>query len=136
MQLSAREGFMKRDWNIAGLAILGGALLFAIGVRYLLVPEAATLTFGVGKRPQGYELYYIIGVRNLWLGALAIAFAALREWRALALWFAIGSIVCFADAGIAARSVGGLPHIAFHAGCGLACCGLAVLSWRRAPKRE
>ena len=111
-------------------------LLAVIGVRYLLVPEAATLTFGVGKRPQGYELYYIIGVRNLWLGVLAIAFAALREWRALALWFAIGSIVCFADAWIAASSAGKLPHIAFHAGCGLACCVLALLAWRRIPKQE
>lgn len=127
---------MNRNQILAFIALLGGVLLAVIGVRYLVVPEAATLTFGVGKRPQGYEMYYIIGVRNLWLGVLAIAFAALLEWRALGLWFAIGSIVCFADAGIAASSVGGLPHIAFHAGCGLACGGLAVLAWRRAPKRE
>ena len=52
-------------------------------------------------RPLGHELYYIIGLRNVWLGLLAIAFAALREWRALALWFTFGAIVCFADASIA-----------------------------------
>lgn len=116
--------------SVAIASLLGGALLAGIGVRYLVVPEAASLSFGVGKRPQAFELYYIIGVRNMWLGGLAIGFALLREWRALALWFAIGAIVCFADAGIAASSAGRLPHIAFHAGCGLACCGLAALSWR------
>lgn len=119
----------KLGRTVAVIGVLGGALLFGIGVRYLVVPEAATLSFGVGKRPQAYELYYIIGIRNLWLGALAIGFALLREWRALALWFAIGSLVCFADAGIAASSVGRLSHIAFHTGCGLACCGLAGLAW-------
>mgnify|MGYP001461107983 CR=1 FL=1 len=123
---------MKRlDRSVVVIAALGGALLLAIGVRYLLAPEAATLSFGVGKRPQGLELYYIIGVRNIWLGGMAIVLAVWREWRALALWFAIGSIVCFADAGIAASSVGRLTHIAFHAGCGVACSALAVLVWRR-----
>ncbi len=125
---------MKRDRAVAVVSLLGGLLLAVIGVRYLLVPEAATLSFGVGKRPQGHELYYIIGLRNLWLGLLAVAFALLQEWRALALWFAFGAIVCFADAGIAASSVGGLPHIAFHAGCGLACCGLPFL--RGAARRN
>ena len=73
-------------------------LLTVIGVRYFVTPEGAARTFGVPGRPAGYELYYIIGLRNVWLGLLAVAFAALREWRALALWFAIGAIVCFADA--------------------------------------
>jgi len=110
--------------------LLGGALLAGIGIRYLFVPEAATLTFGVGKRPQGFELYYITGLRNIWLGALAVALAAWREWRALALWFGTGALVCFADAAIAASSAGRWPHIAFHAGSGIACLVLAAGAWR------
>jgi hypothetical protein len=119
----------RRERLVRVTCLLGGALLMGIGVRYLIVPEAATLSFGVGKRPQGHELYYITGLRNLWLGALAVAFAALREWRALALWFAAGAFVCFADAAIAASSAGRWTHVLFHAGCGVACVALAVGAW-------
>lgn len=110
--------------------LIGGVLLTVIGIRYLLTPESAARTFGVPGRPEGHELYYIIGLRNVWLGLLAVAFAALREWRALALWFALGAIVCFADGSIAASSTGRLPQVAFHFGCGLACIGLAAGCWR------
>lgn len=110
--------------------LVGGILLFAIGVRYMLVPEAAALTFGIPRRPQALELHYVTGLRNIWLGGLAIAFAALKEWRALALWFAFAAVVCFADAYIAASSVGGWPHIAFHAGCGVGSACLSAQSWR------
>lgn len=115
---------------VAALGFVAGVLLAVIGVRYLLTPESAARTFGIPARPAGYELYYIIGLRNVWLGLLAVAFAALREWRALALWFALGAIVCFADGSIAASSTGRLPQVAFHFGCGLACIGLAAGCWR------
>jgi hypothetical protein len=120
---------------IVALCLIGGVLLIVIGVRYFLTPEGAARTFGVPGRPAGYELYYIIGLRNVWLGLLAVAFALLREWRALALWFVMGAIVCFADASIAASSTGRLPKVAFHVGCGLACIGLAAgcsRLWKRA----
>jgi hypothetical protein len=112
------------------ISVLGGALLTFIGVRYLLVPEAAARAFGIPKRPLGHELYSIIGIRNVWLGLLAIGFALLRQWRALALWFASGALVCFADATIATRALGELPQVAFHAGCGLICLVLAPVTWR------
>jgi hypothetical protein len=117
------------------LCLVGGILLTIIGIRYFLNPEHAARMFGVPDRPKGHELYYIIGLRNVWLGLLAVAFAALREWRALMLWFALGAIVCFADAAIATSSTGRLPQIAFHVGCGLACVGLAVGSWQLARKQ-
>jgi hypothetical protein len=119
---------------LIALGLIGGVLLTVIGVRYLLTPEAAARTFGVPGRPAGYELHYIIGLRNVWLGLLALAFALLREWRALALWFALGTIVCFADGAIAATSTGRLPQVAFHIGCGLACIGLAAGCWRLAKR--
>jgi hypothetical protein len=121
---------LKRQRLIVALAIIGGVLLTIIGVRYFLTPEGAARTFGVPARPQGFELYYIIGLRNVWLGLLAVAFALLREWRALALWFALGAVVCFADASIAGSSTGRVPQVAFHAGCGLACIALAAGCWR------
>ena len=103
-------------------------LLTVIGIRYFFSPEAAARTFGVPGRPRGMSSTTSSACSNVWLGLLAVAFAVLREWRALALWFAIGAIVCFADASIAASSTGRVPQVAFHVGCGLACIGLAALA--------
>jgi hypothetical protein len=116
------------------VAVVAGTVLGVIGVRYLSVPESAARTFGVPGRPAGHELYYIIGLRNLWLAALVIGLAALRQWHGLALWFATGTLVCFADALIAANATGKLPQVAFHLGCGLACALLATMVWRRARR--
>ena len=124
-------------WVLA-VCLLGGALLTLIGIRYFLTPEGAARTFGISATPTGYEFHYIIGLRNVWLGLLAIAFAVLRDWRALTLWFGLGAIVCFADAAIAASSTGRVPQVAFHAGCGVACILLAALAgwrWRKTTDR-
>jgi len=116
------------------LCLLGGLLLAVIGIRYFLVPHSAARTFGVPARPSGFELHYIIGLRNVWLGLLAIAFAALREWRALALWFTGAVAICVADGVIVATSTGGIPQLAFHFGCAVASAVLAALCWRVAHK--
>jgi hypothetical protein len=120
----------RRHWIVLTICLLGGALLTFIGIRYFLVPQAAARTFGVPGRPAGFELHYVVGLRNVWLGLLAVAFALMREWRALALWFAGAVAVCFADALIAATSTGGRPQVAFHVGCGVASAALAILCWR------
>jgi len=114
------------------ICLLGGVLLAVIGIRFLLIPERAARTFGLLVPPAGHELYSIIGLRNAWLGLLAVGFALLRQWRALALWFALGVLVCLADASIAAGSAGRLSQVAFHVGCGLCCALLAGAAWRRA----
>src|SRR5262245_50781198 len=117
---------------LLALGLLGGLLLTVIGIRYLVVPRSAAHSFGVPAHPAGFELHYIIGLRNLWLGSLAAALALLREWRALALWFAGAVAVCLSDALIAATSTGAIPQVAFHLACGLASSALAVLCWRAA----
>jgi Domain of unknown function (DUF4267) len=131
--VAAQKSTRAERWVLA-VCLLGGLLLTVIGIRYFAVPEQAARTFGVPGRPAGYAFHYVIGLRNVWLGLLAMAFSALREWRALALWFALGTIVCFADAAIAASSTGRLPQIAFHIGCGAACIVLAVACWRVAGR--
>ena len=131
--MSSGKASRTNRWMLI-FGLLGGLLLTVIGIRYFAVPESAARTFGVPGRPAGYEFHYIIGLRNVWLGLLAVAFSALREWRALALWFALGTTVCFADAAIAASSAGRLPQIAFHMGCGAACLVLAVVCWRVAAR--
>ena len=110
--------------------MVGGALLTIIGIRYFIVPESAAYTFGLAEPPTGYEMHYIIALRNVWLGLLAIAFVLFRQWYALALWFGLGVFVCFADAAIAASSRGGTAQVAFHVSSGVLCAGLAVLLGR------
>jgi hypothetical protein len=110
---------------------LGGVLLTAIGLRYFLAPRSAALAFGVVDPPRGYELHYVIGLRNVWLGLLAIGFTVLRQWHALMLWFALGTVVCFGDAAIAAASSGKPGPVAFHVGCGIICLGLALVLGRQ-----
>lgn len=127
MPLPSKE---RKQLLILAGCLIGGVLLTVIGIRFFITPESAARTFGVPGRPEGYELYYVIGLRNVWLGLLAVAFAAMREWRALALWFALGAIVCFADGSIAASSTGRVPQVAFHFACGVACVGLAAGCWR------
>ena len=41
-----------QSW-IIGIALVGGALLAIIGIRYLLVPESAAFTFGVADKVLG-----------------------------------------------------------------------------------
>jgi hypothetical protein len=48
----------------------------------------------------------------------------------------MGTIVCFADAAIAASSTGKLPQVAFHIGCGIACAVLAPILWRVGSKES
>jgi hypothetical protein len=130
--LSEKE--RRARWLLLNICLLGGALLTFIGIRYFLVPHAAARTFGVPGRPTGFELHYIVGLRNVWLGLLAVALALMREWRALALWFTGAVAVCFFDATIVARSTGGLPQLAFHVSCGAASVILAILCWRTARR--
>jgi uncharacterized membrane protein len=126
----------SRQRVVLWLCLLGGVILTVIGARYFIRPEHAARTFGVPDRPLGHELYYIIGLRNLWLGLLAIALATFREWRALALWFSFGAVVCFADASIAFTSTGRWAQTTFHVVCGFACIGLASAAWRWAGRNR
>jgi|GEM_PF-601831 len=119
---------------LQALCLLGGVLLAVIGARYLLSPRGAMATFGIASPPAGFELPAIVGLRNLWLGLLAVGLAALSEWRALALWLGLGTLVCLADAGIAAASSGKLPQIAFHLASGAACLVLSLLLLRAARR--
>jgi hypothetical protein len=109
---------------------VAGAVLGLIGLRFLLQPEAAQRFFGIGRLAVSHELHAVIGVRDLWLGALAIVGAWLGDVRGLGLWFLLGTGVCLADAGIVARAGGALFPIGLHLGAGvlMAACGVLALS--------
>ena len=126
-------GELSKASHLVWLGVFAGALLFIIGARFLLVPYSAIFTFGLGASPEGPALHYIIGLRDLWLGALAVAFALLRQWRALSLWLLMGTLVCWADAFIVATSNGPTLAIAFHIGAGIFCLAVGLATWRRRP---
>ena len=111
--------------------IIAGVALVVIGIRFFAVPLTATRFFGLTERPQGTELHTVIALRDIWLGVLALALLVLREWRALALWFAFGTCVCLCDAVLVFQSTGKLHAIGFHVISGLACGLLAAGCWKR-----
>ena len=121
----------QRDNRIISLAALAGVILTVIGVRFLVFPDSASRFFGLIGRPNGFQLHAVVGLRDLWLGLLAIAFCWLGEWRALTLWLGLGALVCFGDAGIVAGADGKPLAIVFHLVSGVFCSVLAVLAWRR-----
>jgi hypothetical protein len=134
-RLASARRWPARDRILLGACLLAGALLTVIGIRYFLVPGSAARTFGVVDPPKAHELHYVIGLRNVWLGLLAITLAVMRQWRALALWFGMGAFVCFGDAAIAMTSSGKPGPVAFHIGSGVICVALALMVLGR-PERQ
>ena len=114
------------------LAIATGVVLSLIGVRFLIAPEAAATFFGIDRRNPGFAPHAAIALRDVWLGLLVVAFAVLRDWRAVALWLGLATLVCFGDAMIAATSSGRWVSVAFHSSSGLFCGALATAAWRLA----
>lgn len=117
--------------HLVWLSVAAGLLLAVIGARFMLVPRSAANTFGLAREVAGYELHAIIGLRDIWLGLLAIVLAVSREWRALGWWFALGAAVCFADAWIVSGSSGKIANVMFHVGSGVFCLGVASALVRR-----
>ncbi len=116
--------------HLAWLGIAAGLLLLVIGIRFIVDPKAAQRTFGLLKELQGSELHVIIGLRDIWLALLAIAFAAAREWRALGLWLLLGAGVCLADGVLVAVTSAKPWALAFHWISGLVCLWLGYRCWQ------
>jgi uncharacterized membrane protein len=114
----------------AGAALVGIALT-AIGLRFWLDPERARAFFGLRDPAAIPALHAVVAARDIWLGLLAVALAALKEWRALVVWLALGALVCVADAAIVYGAAGPRRSIAFHLGSGIFCAVLALLCRRR-----
>ncbi len=122
----------RRDRRIAALVAFAGILLTIIGVRFFVVPDLASRTFGLLARPNGFQLHTVVALRDIWLGVLAIGLAWFEEWRGLTLWLGLGALVCFGDAGIVVAAEGKPLAVLFHLVSGVFCAILAALCWRRA----
>ena len=124
-----RDGRLDRTLMIVG--VVGGVMLTAIGVRFLADPVNAATFFGIDQRDLGHHLHHAVALRDLWLGLMAIAFAMLKDWRALALWFGLGMLICFGDAFIAASASGRWVSVTFHSVSGVVCAVLGLLFAKR-----
>jgi len=124
-------GRTTKHRHLVWLGVFAGVLLLIIGIRFLIVPRTAANNFGLAREIVGFELHRMVGLRDIWLGGLAILLAWLREWRALAIWLGLGAAVCVADAGIAAQSSGKPLNVAFHLGSAVFCVALAAAVWHR-----
>jgi hypothetical protein len=124
----------KPEPILRALGFIAGVAMLIIGVRFLVVPEAAAKFFGVGTMPSGYQLHHTVGLRDLWVGALAVAFAWTRQWLALMLWFAAAALVCFGDAAIVASTDGRPSAVVFHTVSGVLCTGIAYALWRHSQR--
>ena len=116
----------RKHRHLVWIAVAAGALLTLIGIRFLIVPRTAANNFGLAKDALGLSLHHMVGLRDVWLGGLAIVLAILREWRALMWWFALAVPVCLADAAIAGASSGKLFAVAFHVTSGAICAAVAL----------
>ena len=86
--------------HLVWLSVGAGLLLTVIGIRFLIVPRTAALNFGLAKDSVGQALHHMVGLRDIWLGGLALVLVWLREWRALMWWFVL-AVRTFAAATIA-----------------------------------
>jgi hypothetical protein len=128
------RGNERRARILLWLSIAAGLTLFVIGVRFIAVPQSAARFFGIGGQQLSFGLHYVIALRDLWLAALLVALALLRDWRGLALWFGLGAIVCLGDSWIATASSGRVLSVVFHLVSGAFCILLAAACWQQARR--
>lgn len=123
------------DRWVIGLSVAAGVALLVIGIRFLVVPDAAARFFGLSSPPGKFDLHLVVALRDLWLALLMIGLAWLQEWRALGVCLGLGAAVCLGDAAIVAASSGRLSAVAFHVGSGIYCGALAWACLQRRALR-
>lgn len=80
------------------LTLITGLLLIFIGCRFLILPQAAEIAFGIHTPTGGdYSFQYIKGIRDLFTGASITLLLLTREYRALGFLLLLGSIVPVVD---------------------------------------
>lgn len=119
----------EEQWA-SGLAVAAGLVFLVIGLRFVLVPQAAFDFFGLADPPRLRDLSTIIGLRDIWLALLVLGLGRWREWRALALTLGLGVLVCLCDTVVAVVSDGWSPSLLLHLGAGAFFAGLGWHCWR------
>ena len=113
------------------LAVAAGLTLVALGLASMVAPVTAARLFGV---PAGGDAAYVTvaGVRDLAAGGLVVAFALLRDRRAVGVSVLVGSVIPIGDGTMALlHSPTPLRFVAMHWGSAVVCLAFAAVLLRR-----
>ncbi|WP_444949686.1 DUF4267 domain-containing protein [Micromonospora ureilytica] len=96
-----------------GLAVVLSLFVAFIGLRFLLVPQAAAAGYGVPARPDGDPAYLTVkGLKDLTYGLLGLALIAFTTADAVAWFMLVVALVPLGDTVIVLRN-GGTKAVAF-----------------------
>ena len=121
---------------LATLSAAAGLVLVALGVAAIVAPVTAARLFGV---PATGDLPFVAvaGVRDLAAGLLVLAFALLRDRRAVGACVLAGSVIAIGDGTmVLLHGPAPLPFVVLHWGSAVACLAFAavLLRGRRAAQ--
>ncbi len=117
-----------------GISLAGGIGLVIMGIVFILDNGDAANLFGVPLRGETDGAYVTVAaVRDLCVGALAVAFALLRDRRAMGVTVLLGSIIPLGD-GIVVLLHSSSPwrFLPLHWGGAVGCLIFGFLLLRRA----
>ena len=115
----------------AWLAALAGVAVLLLGMRAFLDPIAASAGFGLPMHTDSETTFVrIYGARNVLLGAVALAFLALRMVRPLTLLFALATVLPLLDAVVIVSRIGIGQELFRHAVILLALAIVSLSLWR------
>ena len=119
-------------------SILCGSLLLFIGIRFFVVPEPATIAFGIHVPTNGdYSFQYIKGIRDIFTGAIILLLLFTREFRALGMALLLGCIVPLVDFSIVSSHPGfETARIYPHLSAILICAPLGIYYLRAVRKQQ
>ena len=114
------------------LSVIGSAGLVMMGVAFCLDPVDAARLFGVPLSGTADGTYVsVAAVRDISVGVLTLAFAVLRDRRAVGLCVLLGAIIPIGDGIIVLRnSATPLHFLPLHWGGAVACVAFAWLLLR------
>ncbi|RQX19309.1 hypothetical protein DDE19_04605 [Micromonospora ureilytica] len=96
-----------------GLAVVLSLFVAFIGLRFLLVPQAAAAGYGVPARPDGDPAYLTVkGLKDLTFGLLGLTLIAFTTADAVAWFMLVVALVPLGDTVIVLRN-GGTKAVAF-----------------------
>jgi hypothetical protein len=119
-----------------GISVVGSVLLIVMGIAFACDHAGAASAYGV-PLPGGLDNAYIssAALRDIAFGGLALAFALLRDRRAMGLCLLFGAIIPLGDAIVVVRnSPTPWEFLPLHAGGAVVALVLAIIFLRR-PSR-
>ena len=123
---------------LALLAIAAGLVLIGLGITSVVAPSAAAKLFGILVADAAGRSYVTVaGIRDLAAGVLVVAFALLRDRRAVGASVAVGTLIPVGDGWVALmHSPTPWQCVPIHWGGAIACVVFAAVLLRPAARTQ